>query len=183
MVVFAKHSVHNVLFLIFSFVNTAVLFVLLKAEYIAMVLSIVYVGAVAILFLFVVMMLDVDFNVLKKSLKAHLPVAAFVGGILFFELAFIVFTWKFSSEMTSFIAQPLSSFEETTNVHAVARIIYTDHFLSFQTAGYILLLAMVGAIVLTLRQRQGVKKQNIGEQVSRTETVVLKKVKKGEGVQ
>ena len=184
MVIAAKNPVHAVLFLILAFVNSAGLFILLGAEFLAMVLVIVYVGAVAVLFLFVVMMLDVDFAELRQGMLSYLPVGATIGLILLVELALVLGTWSITPEALRVVGAPTPAPDMLSNTEALGRILYTRYIFFFQTAGLILLVAMVGAIVLTLRHKAGVKRQNISDQVARSpETAVeLRKVWPGQGI-
>lgn len=179
MVVAARNPVHSVLFLILTFFNAAGLFVLIGAEFLAMLLIVVYVGAVAVLFLFVVMMLDVDFVELRQGMMQNLPAAATVSVVLFFELI-LVFGAR-GSGGTSLTDIPVG---QISNTRALGNLIYTDYFLLFQMAGMILLVAMIGAIVLTLYHKPGIKRQNIAAQVARTrdEAVELVDVKPGQGI-
>ena len=183
MVISARNPVHSVLFLILAFFNSAALFVLLGAEFLAMILVVVYVGAVAVLFLFVVMMLDINFVEMRQGFLQYLPFGALIGLILLAELAMIFGTWVVSPAAESALAAPTSI--DVENTRALGRLIYTKYVYLFQAAGMILLLAMVGAIVLTLRQREGVRHQVISEQVGRTPArgVEIKKVPSGRGVQ
>ncbi len=182
MVVSARHPVHAVLWLILAFFNAAGLFLLMGAEFLAMILVIVYVGAVAVLFLFVVMMLDVDFAALKQGLMRHLPVGLLICGLLLTELLVAAKLWLTSPKAD--MARGAKIPEALTNTDALGRIIYTDYFLVFQLAGIILLVAMIGAIVLTLRHRPGVLRQSVSTQVYRTaqESVSIKQVPTGTGV-
>lgn len=184
MVITARNAVHAVLFLILSFFNAAGLFVLLGAEFIAMTLVIVYVGAVAVLFLFVVMMLDVGIVNMKEGLVKYLPVGALVGGTILCELCWLYMKWDFSGSAAANRLAPTPDASEVTNTHALGQILYTNNVYLFQAAGIILLIAMIGAITLTLRTRAGVRKQNISDQVSRTreEAMEIKKVETGAGV-
>jgi NADH-quinone oxidoreductase subunit J len=168
MVIAAKNPVHSVLFLILAFFNSAGLFILLGAEFLAMILVVVYVGAVAVLFLFVVMMLDINFSELREGFLQYLPIGALVGIILTAELILIFGSWVFSPDAVSVIAAPSLSPSEITNTHALGKLIYTQYVYLFQAAGLILLVAMIGAIVLTLRKRPGVRRQQISSQVSRS---------------
>jgi len=181
-VVSARNPVHSVLFLILTFFNSAALFVLLGAEFLAMVLVVVYVGAVAVLFLFVVMMLDIDFTRLRQGFLSYLPIGGLVGFVLLLELVFISLYWSISPQAASHTANPTPA--GITNTEALGRILYTNYVHVFQIAGMILLVAMIGAIVLTLRQREGVRRQNVGAQLSRTreQAVELRKVRPGEGL-
>ena len=182
MVVSARNPVHSVLFLILAFFNAAALFVLLGAEFLAMVLVVVYVGAVAVLFLFVVMMLDIDFAELRQGFLSYVPIGLVIGGILMFELAGIGFAWVVIPGAEQVAAHPTPS--ELTNTEALGRILYTNYVHVFQAAGMVLLVAMIGAIVLTLRHRPGVKRQKVALQVSRSraQAVELRKVRPGEGL-
>jgi NADH-quinone oxidoreductase subunit J len=184
MVIAAKNPVHSVLFLILAFVNASGLFVLMGAEFLAMILVVVYVGAVAVLFLFVVMMLDVDFAELRQGFLQYLPVGALVGAILLVELVLVVVGWAISPEATQAITAPIPSIAGTTNTEALGQVLYTRYVYFFQAAGLILLVAMIGAIVLTLRHRPRVKRQNISEQVARTKATAIEivKVRPGQGV-
>jgi NADH-quinone oxidoreductase subunit J len=174
--------VHSVLFLILAFFNAAALFVLLGAEFLAMILVIVYVGAVAVLFLFVVMMLDIDFVALRKGFLSYLPLAAILGIVLFAEFIVVFVPWRFGDAVPAARANPLPA--GISNTQALGRILYTDYIFYFQTAGLILLVAMIGAIVLTLRHRPNVKRQSIRRQVARTpaESMELRDVKPGQGM-
>ena len=173
MVITAKNPVHSVLFLILAFFNAAGLFVMLGAEFIAMILVIVYVGAVAVLFLFVVMMLDISFTDLRKGAMKFVPAGLLVGGILLAELITIFATWKFAGGSAANIASPTPDVAEVTNTEALGHVLYTDYVFAFQVSGLILLVAMIGAIVLTHRKRPGVRKQNVSEQQSRKQSDVL----------
>ena len=167
MVIAAKNPVHSVLFLILAFINAAGLFVLLGAEFLAMILVVVYVGAVAVLFLFVVMMLDVDFAELRTGFLQYLPIGATVGLILLVELVLVLGGTFITPETVAGTAAPIPPVEEVSNTEAIGRLLYTRYIFFFQTAGMILLVAMVGAIVLTLRHRVGVKRQDIARQNAR----------------
>lgn len=184
MVISARNPVHSVLFLILAFFNAAGLFVLMGAEFLAMILVVVYVGAVAVLFLFVVMMLDINFAELRSGVKRYLPVGGAVGGVLVLELLFSVGGWAISPGATGTAAAAVDKVGGPSNTHALGRILYTDYLLLFQVAGLVLLVAMVGAIVLTLRARTGVRKQKIEAQIARRaeKTLEIVKVKVGEGV-
>ena len=184
MVISARNPVHSVLFLILAFFNAAGLFVLLGAEFIAMILVIVYVGAVAVLFLFVVMMLDINFVELRQGFLQYLPIGGLVGVVLLVELAFILASWTLAPAGATKLTAPTPPITETTNTVAIGRILYTDYVYLFQASGIILLVAMIGAIVLTLRNREGVKKQRIASQLDRRreQTIELKKVQPGSGV-
>ena len=180
MVVTARNPVHSVLFLILAFFNAAGLFLIAGAEFLAMTLVIVYVGAVAVLFLFVVMMLDIDFAQLREGFQRYAPIGAIVGGILFLELVMVVSTWNFAPEAATLRVNPMP--EGVTNAEALGRIIYTDYIFLFQACGLILLVAMIGAIVLTLRDRPGTRRQNIAEQVARSGSVTVRSVPTGAGL-
>jgi len=181
MVVFARNPVHSVLFLILAFFNAAGLFVLLGAEFLAMILVVVYVGAVAVLFLFVVMMLDIDFAELKRGAQQYVLVGAGVGIVLLLELMGSASLWKFSAASPGALAYPTPV--GVSNTEALGRILYTDYIYYFQIAGLVLLVAMIGAIVLTLRHRPGVRRQNIGRQNARimSEAMTVVDVKPGQG--
>jgi len=184
MVVSARNPVHSVLFLILAFFNAAGLFVLLGAEFLAMILVIVYVGAVAVLFLFVVMMLDVDFAKLRGGFMRYLPIGALIGFILLAELLLVFGTWVIAPGVAGLAAAPLpSGSAAVTNTRALGDLLYTRYVFAFQAAGMILLVAMIGAIVLTLRHRVGVRRQRIPEQLARTraEAVAIVKVPLGAG--
>ncbi len=164
-VVTARNPVHAVLFLILAFFNATGLFVLLGAEFIAMILAIVYVGAVAVLFLFVVMMLDIDFATLRDRVKSYSSIGALVGALFFVEVFLLIKVWAGSPNRLSNIENPIV--QGAGNTQALGKIIYTDYALLFQLSGLVLLLAMIGAIVLTHRTRSGVRRQKISDQVSR----------------
>ena len=181
-VITARNPVHSVLFLILTFFTSAGLFVLLGAEFLAMLLVVVYVGAVAVLFLFVVMMLDVDFAELKQGFLSYLPVGVLVALALFGELG-LVATAAMSAEGAPIALTPAQT-SDVTNAEAIGQVLYTDYLLVFQMAGLVLFVAMIGAIVLTLRHRPGVKKQDIAKQVGRkrSEGVELKDIRPGQGL-
>ena len=182
MVISAKNPVHSVLFLILCFFNAAGLFVLLGAEFLAMVLVVVYVGAVAVLFLFVVMMLDINFVRLREGFLHYLPVGALVGLVLLAELVLVAGSWALREPAG--LPPAGAAAAAVDNTRALGRLLYTEHFLIFQIAGLVLLVAIVGAIALTLRERVGVKRQDIARQVHRrpAETLVLERVEPGKGV-
>lgn len=184
MVIAARNPVHAVLFLILAFFNAAGLFLLLGAEFLAMILVIVYVGAVAVLFLFVVMMLDVDFAELRAGVMKYLPIGALVGIVLLIELALVLGSFAIAPDFTSRIATPAPPMAELTNTEAIGRVLYTDYIYAFQAAGLILLVAMVGAIVLTLRHKEGVKRQDVARQVARNRKTAIEvvDVKSGQGL-
>ena len=177
MVISSRNPVHSVLFLILAFFNSAGLFVLLGAEFLAMLLVVVYVGAVAVLFLFVVMMLDINFAELRDGFQRYMPLGLGVGGILLAEILFVFFTREEMSENLNLVS-------EVSNTRALGRVLYTDYIYLFQVAGLILLVAMVGAITLTLRRRENVRKQSISAQNDRTreETIQVVKVPNRIGV-
>jgi len=181
MVIAARNPVHSVLFLILCFFNAAGLFVLLGAEFLAMILVVVYVGAVAVLFLFVVMMLDIDFAELKRGAQQYVLVGAGVGLVLLLELMGSASLWKFSAASRQALAHPTPA--GLSNTEALGRILYTDYIYYFQIAGLVLLVAMIGAIVLTLRHRPGVRRQNIGEQNARVmaDSMTVVDIKPGQG--
>ena len=179
MVIAARNPVHSVLFLILSFFNAAGLFVLLGAEFLAMILIVVYVGAVAVLFLFVVMMLDVDFAELRQGFLNYLPVGALVGVVLCAELLVVVGGWAIGPGVAK---APAAA--NISNTQALGLVLYTRYAYFFEAAGIILLVAMIGAIVMTLQHKPSVKRQNIAEQVARTKSsaVDLVNVKPGQGL-
>ena len=183
LVIASRNPVHSVLFLIMAFFNVAGLFVLIGAEFLGMILVIVYVGAVAVLFLFVVMMLDIDFAQLRGGFVRYLPIGALVGFILLAELILVIGSWVIIPVMPG--APGLSGAGEVTltNTRALGDILYTRYLFAFQAAGLILLVAMVGAIVLTLRHRADVRRQSISAQLARTraQTVEVVKVPIGSG--
>ena len=181
MVISSKNPVHSVLFLILSFVNAAGLFLLLQAEFLAMILVIVYVGAVAVLFLFVVMMLDIDFSELRHGIMKYLPVGAVVGLLVVVELGFVVGTWTLGQTSLSQPTTPTP--DALPNTVALGQVIYTQYLVLFQAAGLVLLTAMIGAIVLTLRHKPGIKRQSIPEQNARTSAAVtMRKVPSRQGI-
>jgi NADH-quinone oxidoreductase subunit J len=167
LVVSARNPVHSVLFLITAFFSAAGLFVLLGAEFLAMLLIVVYVGAVAVLFLFVVMMLDVDFAELRQGFAQYLPLGGLVAGVLAIEMV-LVSASVAAQGAAGKNAMTDANAGAATNTEALGRVLYTDYVFFFQAAGLVLLVAMIGAIVLTLRHKSGVKRQNIGAQVART---------------
>ncbi len=185
MMITSKNPVHAVLFLILAFVNCAGLFVLLGAEFLAMILIVVYVGAVAVLFLFVVMMLDVDFAELRAGFLRYLPIGGLIGIIMLIELILVLGSWAIEPGIPSQVAAPAPApAAELTNTEALGRILYTKYVYFFETAGIILLIAMVGSIVLTLRHKEGIKRQSVSEQVARRpETAIeIKQVESGKGI-
>lgn len=182
MVIAARNPVHSVLFLILAFVNAAGLFLLLGAEFLAMILIVVYVGAVAVLFLFVVMMLDVDFAELRQGYLQYLPVGVLVGVIFLAELLLVVGAWTFGPGIPTTITAPIPT--GISNTEALGLVLYTRYIYFFQAAGLILLVAMVGAIVLTLRHKPNVKRQNVSDQVARTKAtaIEIRQVRPGQGL-
>ncbi len=167
MVISARNPVHSVLFLIVAFFNAAGLFVLMGAEFLAMILIVVYVGAVAVLFLFVVMMLDINFVELRQGFLQYLPIGGLIGLILLIELLTVLGAWAVAPEAGVVVGTPMPPPDLTTNTQALGEVLYTKYIYLFQAAGLILLVAMIGAIVLSLRRREGVRRQNIGAQISR----------------
>jgi NADH-quinone oxidoreductase subunit J len=184
MVISARNPVHSVLFLIMCFFNAAGLFLLLGAEFLAMVLVVVYVGAVAVLFLFVVMMLDINFLKLREGVAQYLPIGAVIGLVLLVELAVIFGGWAFASDVEALIKAPIPAADQIANTQALGRLLYTDYVYLFQASGLILLVAMVGSILLTHRRRPGVRKQVIADQIARTakNSVEIRKVPTGGGI-
>lgn len=181
-VITVRNPVHAVLFLILAFFNAAGLFLLLGAEFLATVLVVVYVGAVAVLFLFVVMMLDVDFAVLKQGFLDYLPVGLLVGGVILLELILIVGAYSLSPDIMKAAAVPMKA--GVSNTAALGQVLYTKYMLVFQVAGLVLLVAMIGAIVLTLHHRRDVKRQDITKQVMRNPKSGMQiiKVQSGKGL-
>ncbi|HJM60713.1 MAG TPA: NADH-quinone oxidoreductase subunit J [Alphaproteobacteria bacterium] len=181
MVITARNPVHCVLFLILAFLNAASLFVLMGAEFLGLILAIVYVGAVAVLFMFVVMMLDTDFSAIRGGFLQYLPIGGAIGLVLMIELGFAVAAIR-AGEGT--MAMPMPSDGGVSNTEALGRLIYTNYFYLFQAAGVILLIAMVGAIVLTLRRREGVRRQTIADQVARQreDSIEIRRVTPGSGI-
>ena len=184
LVVANRNPVYSVLFLILTFFNAAGLFVLMGAEFLAMMLVVVYVGAVAVLFLFVVMMLDINFVALRQGFVRYLPIGAIVGLILIAELVFIFGGWVAPAPTAGgVLAAPTPALEQASNTQALGQLLYTQYFYLFQAAGMVLLVAMIGAIVLTHRERVGVKRQRIATQLERTrDSVEIKNVPTGSGV-
>ena len=183
MVISSRNPVHSVLFLIFCFFNAAGLFLLLGAEFLAMVLVVVYVGAVAVLFLFVVMMLDINTIELKEGFLRYLPTGAAIGLVLLAELLVMVGAWAFAPDVEALVQSPTPVITAVTNTDALGRVLYTNYAYLFQASGLILLVAMVGAILLTLRTRDGVRKQVIPDQIGRSaRSVELRKVTTGGGI-
>ena len=184
MVITARNPVHSVLFLILAFFNAAGLFVLLGAEFLAMILVVVYVGAVAVLFLFVVMMLDINFVEMREGFMRYLPIGGIVAFILLAEILVVLGGWVLAPEAARIAAAAMPSPEVVSNTHALGLILYTRYIYLFQAAGVVLLVAMIGAIVLTHRRRDGVRRQRISDQIRRRaeETVELRKVPTGKGI-
>jgi len=182
-VVSAKNPVHSVLFLILAFFSAAGLFVLLGAEFLAMLLVVVYVGAVAVLFLFVVMMLDVDFAALRQGFASYLPLGGLVAGVLAIEMI-VVSTTVATGGAAGKNETPMAALPDVTNAETIGRVLYTDYVYFFQAAGLVLLVAMIGAIVLTLRHKPGVRRQVIADQVARSPKTGMRvvSIKPGEGI-
>ncbi len=184
MVIAARNPVHSVLYLILSFFTAAGLFILIGAEFLAMVLIIVYVGAVAVLFLFVVMMLDINFVELREGFLQYLPIGGLIGIILLMELILVMGAATISPELVNKAGEPIPDPSVVENTRAIGQLIYTKYIYGFQAAGMILLVAMVGAIVLTHRRREGVKRQSVNAQTQkpRSEAIEVKNVPTGRGV-
>ncbi|MEM6636486.1 MAG: NADH-quinone oxidoreductase subunit J [Pseudomonadota bacterium] len=180
--VISRNPVHSVLWLILAFLSSAGLFVLLGAEFVAMLLIIVYVGAVAVLFLFVVMMLDVDFAELKAEMARYLPLGLLIGVVILMQLGMVYGNWRVADLAEAQLAHPITG--DLENTAQLGMILYDDYILLFQLAGLILLVAMIGAIVLTLRHREDIKRQDVLEQMYRdpAEAMELKDVKPGQGL-
>ena len=184
MVIASRNPVHSVLFLILAFFSSSGLFILLGAEFLAMVLVIVYVGAVAVLFMFVVMMLDINFVEMRQGFLQYLPIGGLIGAVLLIELISIINYWSLPKENTLISKLKIFPAVEKANTNALGEVLYTKYIFLFQASGMILLLAMIGAIILTHRKRTGVKKQDINQQIARRadETIKLKKVQTGKGI-
>jgi NADH-quinone oxidoreductase subunit J len=182
MVIASRNPVHSVLFLILAFVNASGLFVMMGAEFLAMILIVVYVGAVAVLFLFVVMMLDVDFAELKHGVLQYLPIGLVIGGIFLAELLLVVGAWAIGPSVPAAITAPIPT--NVSNTEALGLVLYTHYVYFFEAAGMILLVAMIGAIVLTLQHKARVRRQSISAQVSRTPAMSIEvlKVRTGQGL-
>jgi NADH-quinone oxidoreductase subunit J len=182
-VISARNPVHSVLFLITAFFSAAGLFVLLGAEFLAMLLVIVYVGAVAVLFLFVVMMLDVDFAALKEGFARYLPLGALVAGALVVEMIVVAVAVAHTGAAAR-TTGPMAAVPGVSNAETIGRVLYTDYIYYFQAAGLVLLVAMIGAIVLTLKHRPGVRRQVVADQVGRTPAKGMRvvQIKSGEGI-
>ena len=181
MVISTKNPVHSVLFLILAFLNAAGIFVILHAEFLAMILIIVYVGAVAVLFLFVVMM-DFKTSLEKDNILQYMPIGLLIGLVFIAELVIVLINTRLDLSNIQILSNPLDNFSDQSNTEAIGSILYTNYVLYFQLSGVILLVAMVGSIVLTLRDREGVKRQIVSEQVDRKGKIELVDVKSGEGV-
>lgn len=189
MVIAARNPVHSVLFLISSFIAVAGLFVMMGAEYLAMLLVVVYVGAVAVLFLFVVMMLDVDFVEMKQGFLQYSPVAFVLSALVVVELLMVVAVWAFPPEAEMARAHPVPTAAQTVadpngpnNIESIGLVLYTDYIHFFQIAGMILLVAMIGAIILTFRTREGIKKQDPAAQVARGKDIEMVDIQSGQGL-
>jgi NADH-quinone oxidoreductase subunit J len=184
MVTISRNPVHSVLWLILAFLSTSGLFVLLGAEFVAMLLVIVYVGAVAVLFLFVVMMLDIDFAALKGELARYMPLGLLIGVVLLMQIAIGVGVWQTADQAEALRLAVAPSAADVENTRALGLILYDRYFLLFQLSGLILLVAMIGAILLTLRHRKDVKRQNVLHQMWRdpAKAMELKDVKPGQGL-
>jgi len=183
MVIVSRNPVHSVLYLILAFVNASGLFVLMGAEFLAMILIVVYVGAVAVLFLFVIMMLDVDFLELREGFIQYLPVGVVIGGIFLFELLLTVGAWVINPSVSKNITAAIPT--NVSNTEALGLVLYTKYIHYFQLSGMVLLVAMIGAIVLTLRHKASVKRQDINVQNARTPdmAMAMRKVAPGQGLQ
>ncbi len=184
MVISSRNPVHAVLFLILAFFNAAALFILMGAEFLGMILVVVYVGAVAVMFLFVVMMLDINFAELRQGFLKYLPIGAVVGLVLLVELLIVLGGWTLAPEAAASVRSPTPGLDQATNTRALGQLIYTHYLFAFQAAGVILLISMIGAIVLTLRKRGGVRRQDISAQVARrpADTIEVRKVPPGRGI-
>ena len=180
MVVTSRNPVHSVLFLILAFFNAAGLFLIAGAEFLAMILVIVYVGAVAVLFLFVVMMLDIDFARLREGFQRYAPVGALIGLVLLVQLVMVMISWRMAPGAMALRLNETPS--DIPNAQALGRILFTDYIYLFQGCGLILLVAMIGAIVLTLRDKPNSKRQNIAEQIARAGSVTNVAVPTGAGL-
>ena len=182
MVVVSKNAVHSVFFLILDFISVSCLFIMIGAEFLGMIMLIVYVGAVAVLFLFVVMMLNVSFTKVKEGFSTHLPIGLLISLIVFLEILVVLGGWKYKDDVVTTSSIVLK--QNITNTEALGNLLYTDYIYLFQIAGMILLVAMIGAIVLTFRKREGIKRQNVFEQISkeRSDSVFLTEVETGKGI-
>nr|WP_321444431.1 NADH-quinone oxidoreductase subunit J [uncultured Cohaesibacter sp.] len=184
MVIGSRNPVHSVLFLILAFFNAAALFVLLGAEFLAMLLIVVYVGAVAVLFLFIVMMLDIDFVELRSGFLSYMPIGLLVGLVLLAELIVAIGGWAISPDVVANLGEPIPDLAKMSNIEAIGSLLYTKYVYYFLSAAMILLVAMIGAIVLTLHHRKDVKRQDITRQVARNvdNSIEIKKVEPGRGI-
>ena len=184
MVIASRNPVHSVLFLILTFFNASGLFMLMGAEFLALILIVVYVGAVAVLFLFVVMMLDVDFAEMRDGFLQYLPIGGIIGAILAIELILVFTSLSLEPINGTTAVQPIPDLAQTSNIKAIGDLLYTKYVFFFQLSGLILLVAMIGAIVLTLSHRSDIKRQNISDQIGRDseDAVKLRSVKSGEGI-
>ena len=184
MVVTARNPVHSVLFLILGFFNAAALMLIAGAEFLAMILVIVYVGAVAVLFLFVVMMLDVDFAELRQGFLNYLPIGIVIGIAFLVELLLVVAVWAIGTHVPEAITAPIPPPQNVSNTEALGLVLYTRYIYYFQAAGLVLLVAMIGAIVLTLHHKPGVRRQNAADQIARTPqtAIEIKQVRSGPGL-
>lgn len=182
MVILSRNPVHSVLFLILCFFNSAGIFLILGAEFLAFILIIVYVGAVAVLFLFVVMMLDVEFKSISSTVISYLPIGLTIGVIILAELMLVLFTWKRDYSVTDNLS--LSTDTQYSNTEIIGLVLYTDNILFFQLAGLILLASMIGAIILTVNHRPSAKRQDINKQVERDAESSIKNIdmKPGSGI-
>ncbi len=186
MVIVSKNTVHSVFFLILDFISVSSLFIMIGAEFLGMMMLIVYVGAVAVLFLFVVMMLNVSEQknqwFVGKGISTHIPIGLIVSLIIFFELIIVIGGWKYKPNIVS--ASSLKIDQSITNTHSIGNVLYTDYIHLFQLSGMILLVAMIGAIVLTFRKREGIKRQSYIKQISRerVDAVELLEVESNKGV-
>ena len=187
MVTVSKNTVHSVFFLILDFISISCLFIMIGAEFLGLIMLIVYVGAVAVLFLFVVMMLNVaeqknEWFVTARSSSSHIPIGLLISIVIFFEIIIVISGWKYKPDVLSSLSLVIE--EKTTNTHSIGNVLYTDYIHLFQLSGMILLVAMIGAIVLTFRQRTGLKRQSYFKQISRerNESVELKEVDSNKGV-
>ena len=184
MVIASRNPVHSVLFLILAFFSSAGLFILMGAEFLGLILVVVYVGAVAVLFLFVVMMLDIDFAELKRGFLQYLPIGGMIGVVLLAELILVSLAWNFAPASETRVPAGAEIDQSVSNTEALGRVLYTDYVFLFQAAGLILLVAMIGAIVLTLRHRPNVKRQSVAAQTGRRKAdgVELVEIEPGQGI-
>ncbi len=184
MVIAVRNPVHAVLFLVLAFINAAGLFMLAGAEFLALILIVVYVGAVAVLFLFVVMMLDINFAELRQGFQQYAPIGGVIGLIVLVELLLVLGSWIAAPGAVGAAVEPIPDLSETSNIEAIGNVLYTRYIFFFQVAGMILLVAMIGAIVLTLRHKENVRRQDISSQIARSrETAIeVRKVESGKGI-